>query len=59
MQEIQSCGQPPEEIIQELAPDLQLGPDGAPSASAGALGMFSDLAKDQGNGGGAPGCPIQ
>eukprot|EP00216_Chloropicon_sp_CCMP2111_P002789 CAMPEP_0198242446 /NCGR_PEP_ID=MMETSP1446-20131203/16552_1 /TAXON_ID=1461542 ORGANISM="Unidentified sp, Strain CCMP2111" /NCGR_SAMPLE_ID=MMETSP1446 /ASSEMBLY_ACC=CAM_ASM_001112 /LENGTH=233 /DNA_ID=CAMNT_0043925915 /DNA_START=17 /DNA_END=718 /DNA_ORIENTATION=+ len=30
MQDVQSCGQPPEEIIRELAPDLQIGPDGLP-----------------------------
>lgn len=57
MQEIQQCGQPPEEIIKELAPDLQLGPDGLPLPSTGAqdaLSMFGDLGKE-----GPGGCPMQ
>merc|ERR1711924_12436 len=31
MQQVQSCGQPPEDIIRELAPDLEVGPDGLPT----------------------------
>lgn len=56
MQEIQSCGQPPEDIIKELAPDLQLGPDGAPVAgeSQDALQLFGDLTKNE-----SGGCPMQ
>ncbi|KAJ3160242.1 hypothetical protein HDU86_001080 [Geranomyces michiganensis] len=40
MQQMQDCGNPPEEILQELAPGLQLGADGMPSlpGAAGALG---------------------
>ena len=55
MQEIQSCGQPPEDIIHELAPDLQVGPDGLPSAGVDPMQMLG------GGGGGSdkPGCPIQ
>ena len=30
MQELQACGQPPQEILRELAPGLEFGPDGAP-----------------------------
>ena len=29
-QDMQECGQPPAEIIKELAPGLQFGPDGMP-----------------------------
>ncbi|QDZ17589.1 peroxisome biogenesis protein 19 [Chloropicon primus] len=57
MQEIQSCGQPPEEIIKELAPDLQVGEDGLPVPATGvqdALHMFGELGKDK-----TGGCPIQ
>ncbi|KAJ3132090.1 hypothetical protein HDU90_007522 [Geranomyces variabilis] len=40
MQQMQDCGNPPEEILQELAPGLQLGADGMPNlpGAAGALG---------------------
>ena len=51
MQEIQSCGQPPEDIIHELAPDLQVGPDGLPAAGADPMQMLGGSDK--------PGCPIQ
>ena len=30
MQQAQEFGQPPEEIIQDIAPDLQLNEDGSP-----------------------------
>jgi len=30
LQEMQACGQPPQEILKDLAPDLQLGPGGLP-----------------------------
>jgi peroxin-19 len=30
MQDLQECGQPPQEIIQELAPGLEVTPDGLP-----------------------------
>ncbi len=30
MQEMQRCGAPPAEIMRDIAPDLQLGPDGMP-----------------------------
>mmetsp|Transcript_8921 Transcript_8921/g.16581 ORF Transcript_8921/g.16581 Transcript_8921/m.16581 type:complete len:246 (+) Transcript_8921:88-825(+) len=55
MQEIQSCGQPPDEIIHELAPDLEVGPDGVPVGGAGAkdpLQIFGGMDK-------SAGCPIQ
>ena len=59
MQEIQSCGQPPEEIIKELAPDLQVGSDGVPLGGASgsaqdALGILGGFGKDK-----TGGCPIQ
>lgn len=31
LQQMQSCGQPPQDIIDELAPGLSFGPDGLPS----------------------------
>ena len=30
MQDMQECGQPPAEIVKELAPGLEFGPDGMP-----------------------------
>ena len=30
MQDMQECGQPPSEIIKDLAPGLEFGPDGMP-----------------------------
>lgn len=30
LQDMQACGQPPQEILKDLAPDLQFGPDGLP-----------------------------
>ena len=59
MQEIQACGQPPDEIIHELAPDLQPGADGqAPPQGGDPLqqlmgGMSSGLPDP------SAGCPIQ
>ncbi|KAJ3009408.1 hypothetical protein HKX48_007945 [Thoreauomyces humboldtii] len=38
MQKMQECGNPPEEILQELAPGLQMGADGMPKLP-GAAGM--------------------
>ncbi|KAI7838883.1 hypothetical protein COHA_007349 [Chlorella ohadii] len=31
LQQMQQCGQPPQEIVDELAPGMQFGPDGLPS----------------------------
>ena len=33
---MQQCGQPPQEIVDELAPGMQFGPDGLPSFGGGA-----------------------
>ena len=30
MQDMQECGQPPAEIVKELAPGLEFGPNGMP-----------------------------
>ncbi|KAJ3330712.1 Peroxisome chaperone and import receptor [Blyttiomyces sp. JEL0837] len=38
MQQMQECGNPPEAIIQDLAPGLELGPDGMPKMPTGAPG---------------------
>ena len=34
--QMQQCGQPPQEIVDELAPGMQFGPDGLPSFGGGA-----------------------
>lgn len=36
---MQQCGQPPQEIVDELAPGMQFGPDGLPSFGGGAGGL--------------------
>jgi peroxin-19 len=36
MQEMQECGQPPEEIVKDLAPNMAFGPDGLPVIPGGA-----------------------
>ena len=47
MQQVQEYGQPPSEIIQEIAPGLDLDPDGVPKfqfpgmGGAGDGGLFS------------------
>ena len=51
MQELQELGQPPAEIISELAPGLQLSPDG----SLPSLQLPAGLAGPGGGGGGAAG----
>ena len=33
---MQQCGQPPQEIVDELAPGMSFGPDGLPSFGGGA-----------------------
>ncbi|KAI8922051.1 Pex19 protein [Powellomyces hirtus] len=38
MQKMQECGNPPEEILQELAPGLQIGADGMPNLPGGGPG---------------------
>jgi len=43
MQQMQECGQPPAELIQELAPDLKFGPNGMPEMS-GENGLPPELA---------------
>eukprot|EP00958_Prasinococcus_capsulatus_P013943 scaffold1446_cov391-Prasinococcus_capsulatus_cf.AAC.29 len=43
MQQMQECGQPPAELIQELAPDLKFGPNGLPEMS-GENGLPPELA---------------
>jgi len=35
LQEMQGCGQPPQEILKDLAPDLQFGPNGLPQGLPG------------------------
>lgn len=35
LQEMQQRGQPPQEIIDELAPGLSFGPDGLPNVGGG------------------------
>ncbi|KAL4853266.1 Peroxisome biogenesis protein 19-1 [Chlorella vulgaris] len=41
---MQQCGQPPQEIVDELAPGMQFGPDGLPSFGGGAEdGLPPDL----------------
>ncbi|KAJ3291471.1 Peroxisome chaperone and import receptor [Borealophlyctis nickersoniae] len=37
MQRMQDLGNPPEEILQELAPGLEIGPDGMPQMPAGGM----------------------
>jgi peroxin-19 len=36
MLQMQACGQPPEEIVQDLAPGLAFGADGLPQLPTGA-----------------------
>ena len=36
--QMQQCGQPPQEIVDELAPGMQFGPDGLPSFGSGGVG---------------------
>ena len=36
LQEMQACGQPPQEILKDLAPELQFGPNGLPQGLPGA-----------------------
>jgi len=40
MQDMQECGQPPSEIIKELAPGLEFGPDGMPVMPNMGAGMM-------------------
>lgn len=44
MQHMQECGQPPSDIVQEIAPGLELGADGVP--------MFSELLQESVSGSG-------
>ncbi|OQR92371.1 hypothetical protein THRCLA_08722 [Thraustotheca clavata] len=52
MQEMQECGQPPSEIVKELAPGLQFDDDGMPIMPNMGPGMFPGMA-------GLPGSPYQ
>ena len=47
--QMQACGQPPPEIVDELAPGLSLGEDGPFGPGPGA----------DNNGSTPPGCPVQ
>ncbi|EQC29562.1 hypothetical protein SDRG_12571 [Saprolegnia diclina VS20] len=51
MQEMQECGQPPSEIVKELAPGLQFDDDGMPIMPNMGPGMFPGMA-------GLPGAPM-
>ncbi len=47
---MQACGQPPQEIVDELAPGLQFDADGAPQQGpAGAAGAAGGPALDPAN----------
>ncbi|EFN51810.1 hypothetical protein CHLNCDRAFT_54884 [Chlorella variabilis] len=40
---MQQCGQPPQEIVDELAPGMQFGPDGLPTFGGGEEGLPPEL----------------
>lgn len=54
MQQLQETGQPPREIIAQLAPGLELTPDGLPALP----GMGGGGAGGDGGGGAPPGCVV-
>ncbi|KAL4439713.1 hypothetical protein ABPG75_002714 [Micractinium tetrahymenae] len=43
LQQMQQCGQPPQEIVDELAPGMQFGPDGLPSFGGSDEGLPPEL----------------
>jgi peroxin-19 len=51
MQDMQECGQPPSEIIKELAPGLEFGPDGMPVMPNMGPGMMPGMPNLGGPGG--------